>query len=186
MTTNRARAYSYLRFSTPEQMKGDSFRRQADLSRTYANQHGLDLDESLTFQDPGISAYRGKNVKEGALGDFIRAVETGRVLPGSYLLVESLDRLSRDKVQQAFRQFSAILDSGVNIVTLTDGKVYTADSLNENFADLLISLATMFRAHEESLMKSKRLKAAWKSKRDKARAGGRKLTAMCPGWLRLV
>jgi DNA invertase Pin-like site-specific DNA recombinase len=185
MTTNSARAYSYLRFSTPEQMKGDSFRRQVELSRAYAIQHKLDLDESLTFRDLGVSAFRGRNVKEGSLGDFIKAVETGRVLPGSYLLVESLDRLSRDKVQLAFRQFSAILESGVNIVTLTDGKVYTTDSLNENFADLLISLATMFRAHEESLTKSKRLKAAWKDKRDMARAGGRKLTAMCPGWLRL-
>lgn len=185
MTTHSARAYSYLRFSTPEQMKGDSFRRQVELSRAYAKQHGLDLDESLTFQDLGVSAFRGRNVKEGSLGDFIKAVETGRVLQGSYLLVESLDRLSRDKVQLAFRQFSAILESGVNIVTLTDGKVYTTDSLNENFADLLISLATMFRAHEESLTKSKRLKAAWKGKRDKAREGGRKLTAMCPGWLRL-
>jgi DNA invertase Pin-like site-specific DNA recombinase len=181
----KARAYSYLRFSSPEQIKGDSFRRQVALSRKYAEKHNLELDESLTFQDLGISAYRSKNIKEGALGAFVEAYDKGIVGRGSYLLVESLDRLSRDKVQQAFRQFSSILERGVNIVTLQDGKVYTEDSLNDNFADLLISLATMFRAHEESQIKSKRLKEAWKNKRLQAQDGGKKLTSKAPAWLQL-
>lgn len=30
------KAYSYLRFSTPDQMRGDSFRRQTELAREYA------------------------------------------------------------------------------------------------------------------------------------------------------
>ncbi len=34
-------AYSYLRFSTPEQAGGDSRRHQLDLARTYAARHGL-------------------------------------------------------------------------------------------------------------------------------------------------
>jgi DNA invertase Pin-like site-specific DNA recombinase len=182
-TTHRARAYSYIRFSAPEQMNGDSFRRQAELSRAYADQHGLDLDEALTFQDLGVSAFRGRNVQDGALGAFVQAVDSGRVPAGSYLLVESLDRLSRDKVQQAFRQFCDILDRGVNVATLTDGKLYTQVSLNENFADLLISLIIMFRAHEESDTKSKRVSAAWQQKRDKAQTEGQKLTGKCPGWL---
>ena len=185
MTDTTTRAYSYVRFSTPEQMKGDSFRRQAELSRAYADQHGLDLDETLTFQDLGVSAFRGRNVQEGALGAFVQAVDSGHVPAGSYLLVESLDRLSRDKVQQAFRWFCDILERGVNVATLTDGKLYTQDSLNENFADLLISLTIMFRAHEESTTKSKRVSAAWQQKRDKAQTDGQKLTGKCPGWLRL-
>ena len=182
---SKARAYSYLRFSSPEQSKGDSFRRQVSLSRRYAEKHSLELDESLTFEDLGISAYRSKNIKEGALGAFIEAYDKGVIPKGSYLLVESLDRLSRDKVQQAFRQFSSILERGVNIVTLQDGKMYTEDSLNDNFADLLISLATMFRAHEESQIKSKRLKDAWKNKRRQAQNGNKKLTSKAPAWLQL-
>jgi DNA invertase Pin-like site-specific DNA recombinase len=181
----KARAYSYLRFSSPEQIKGDSFRRQIDLSRKYAEKNNLELDESLTFEDLGISAYRSKNIKEGALKAFVEACDKGIVRIGSYLLVESLDRLSRDKVQQAFNQFSSILERGVNIVTLQDSKVYTKDSLNENFADLLISLATMFRAHEESQIKSKRLKNAWKNKRLQAQDRGKKLTSKAPAWLQL-
>lgn len=36
----------------------------------------------------------GKNVRNGALGAFIKAIETGEVAPGSFLLVEDIDRLS--------------------------------------------------------------------------------------------
>jgi DNA invertase Pin-like site-specific DNA recombinase len=179
------KAYSYLRFSTPDQLKGDSFRRQTEGSREYAKRHRLDLDETLSFKDLGVSAFRGKNVQEGELGVFIKAVETGKVRKGSYLLVENLDRLSRDKVRVAFKQFTRILELGVNIVTLTDNKVYTDATYDENISDILISIMTMVRAHDESDLKSKRLSAAWKAKRDKAQAGDRKLTARCPAWLQL-
>jgi len=179
------KAYSYLRFSTPEQSKGDSFRRQMEGSRAYAKRHGLDLDES-TYKDLGMSAFRGKNAIEGALGAFLKAVETGKIRKGVYLLVENLDRLSRDTVQRAFRLFCDILDSGVTLVTLTDNKVFTAASINENPADLMMTLMSMYRAHEESFLKSKRISASWKAKRDKAQADGKKLTARCPAWLTLA
>ena len=45
------KAYSYLRFSTPEQQRGDSFRRQTSLAADYAAQHGLELDTALTFPE---------------------------------------------------------------------------------------------------------------------------------------
>lgn len=57
MSAMPPKAYSYLRFSRPEQLKGDSRRRQLDLSRQYALEHGLDLDQE--FQDLGVSALRG-------------------------------------------------------------------------------------------------------------------------------
>ena len=61
----KAKAYSYVRFSTPEQLKGDSRRRQLQLSEDYAREHDLDLAEE-SFQDLGVSAFKGKNAKEGA------------------------------------------------------------------------------------------------------------------------
>jgi hypothetical protein len=42
----------------------------------------------------------------------------------------------------------------------------------------------MSRAHEESQMKSLRVGAAWKNKRDQA-TSGKPMTAWCPAWLRL-
>ena len=58
-------AYSYARFSTPEQERGDSERRQIEAARQYAEQHGFVLDESIVV-DRGVSAFAGKNVSEGA------------------------------------------------------------------------------------------------------------------------
>lgn len=182
--TNRARAFSYLRFSRAEQLEGDSLRRQTAAARDYAERNGLDLDDSLNLQDLGVSAFRGKNATEGALAAFIEAVDGGKVPVGSYLLVENLDRLSRDKIMPALNRFSALLEKGVNVVTLTDGKVYTADSLN-NLPDLMLSLLVMSRAHDESAMKSQRLRAVWRNKKERAANGDHVLTKWAPAWLRV-
>jgi len=182
--SKRPRAYSYLRFSTPEQQRGDSFRRQSESAQRYADQHDLDLDQDLTFQDLGVSAFRGRNVVEGSLGAFLRAVDEGRVPRGSFLLVESLDRLSRDRLMAALGLFQSLLDRGITVVTLSDGKTFTKESLN-NLSDLMWFLMVASRAHEESLTKSHRGKASWKAKRTRAATDGTPLTAMVPAWLRM-
>jgi DNA invertase Pin-like site-specific DNA recombinase len=51
MTT---RAYSYIRFSTPEQAKGSSLERQLEASMKYAEAHGLLLDDKLVYRDLGL------------------------------------------------------------------------------------------------------------------------------------
>jgi DNA invertase Pin-like site-specific DNA recombinase len=178
------KAYSYVRFSTPEQSRGDSFSRQFKKAQEYAERYGLELDETLTLRDEGVSAFKGKNVEEGRLGFFLDEVDRGNVSQGSYLLVENLDRLSRDLIMKALRLLTSILEKGINVVTLDDQKVYTADSL-DNFGDLLIALATMARANDESARKSERISNAWASKRKNAVEEGRPLTSMVPSWLRL-
>ncbi|MES2325254.1 MAG: recombinase family protein [Pseudomonadota bacterium] len=176
-------AYSYIRFSTSEQKKGDSLRRQTELSEHYAAKHGLTLDNSLHLHDLGLSAFDRSNIERGALGGFLEAVKRGRIVPGSFLLVESLDRLSRDKVLAALEIFISILRHGVTIVTLADNMVYNTESVGDNFGSLIISITIMARAHEESATKSRRLLAAWENKR--ANIGSRKLTAQCPRWMHL-
>lgn len=177
------KAYSYIRFSSAAQAAGDSYRRQVEASRRFAEMHGLNLDEDLTFKDLGTSAYRGKNLTEGALGAFIEAVDTGRVPKGSYLLVENLDRLSREQVSKAFSLFNDLLSRGVVIATMTDGQVFSQETINESLPSLMLSLMSMYRANEESEVKSRRLRSSWGNKRKNA--GTKKLTAMCPSWLKL-
>ncbi len=176
-------AYSYIRFSTAEQGKGDSKRRQVELSQKYAAEHGLTLDHSLHLYDRGVSAFDRSNIDRGALGDFLEAINEGRIQTGSYLLVESLDRLSREKVIAALEVFISILNKGITIVTLGDNKVYSAESVGNNFSDLIISITIMARAHEESATKSRRIRAAWENKRNNI--GVKKLTAQCPKWMKL-
>jgi DNA invertase Pin-like site-specific DNA recombinase len=188
----KPRAYSYLRMSTDLQLKGDSKRRQLDASKAYAEEHGLELADDAhlrdiglsvrKLEDIGVSAYKGANVRDGALGQFLAAVKAGSVEPGSYLLVESLDRLSREEILRAHTLFLGIVQSGINLVTLVDNRVYTAKTTH--LVDMITSLVIMERAHEESKTKSMRVGAAWKQKRKKA-TEGQPMTAVCPAWLRL-
>jgi len=177
----KPKAFSYLRFSTPEQLKGDSLRRQAKLAEDYVRTHGLDLNTELNLKDLGVSAYRGANVETGALGAFLQAVRSKIVPRGSFLLVESLDRVSRKTARKAVRILEDIVEQGVAVVTLNDGKVYTEESL-EGF-DFLFAVLILIRAHEESDTKAKRLRAAWVGKR--LRASTQALTAHTPGWIEL-
>ena len=178
----KPKAYSYIRFSSEAQKLGDSLNRQTRLSNEYVSKHGLELDTSLSMQDLGISAYSGKNISEGALGAFLEAIENGKVDRGSYLLVESLDRLSRQDVFTAMRLFMDILDKGIIIVTLMDGVKYDKESVSKNSHQLIISLTIMQRANEESETKSKRLKHSWKTKRENAKV--KPITSKCPAWLK--
>jgi DNA invertase Pin-like site-specific DNA recombinase len=183
-TTAKPRAYSYLRFSTPEQAQGDSARRQIDLAARYAATHSLTLDTTLRLHDEGISGFRGANVRRGALGAFLKAVDDGDVPEGSFLLVENLDRLSRQNPWDAFPIFQQIIGAGVTVVTLFDGKVYSQADLRANPMKILESLFVMVRANEESETKSRRGKAVWVAKR--SRAGTKPLTARLPHWLKMV
>ena len=179
------KAYSYLRFSTPEQAKGDSKRRQLELAQGYTTETGLELDDSLTFHDLGISAFRGANKETGRLGEFLAAVDEGLVEKGSFLLVESLDRLSRDSVRRALRTLESIIERGITLVTLSDRKIYTTEIIDNDPMALMWALMVMMRAHEESAIKSRRLKAVNQSKRDKARETKQLLTRRLPAWLRV-
>lgn len=180
-----ATAYSYIRFSTPEQAKGDSLRRQMERSEKYAAEHRLTLDRTLNLNDRGLSGFTEENRKRGALGVFLKAVEVGIVKPGSYLLVESLDRLSRAKVTSALNLFTGLINAGIKIVTLIDGQVYSQQRVDENWTQLIISISIMARAHEESATKRDRLLEVWGKKLSEARSGTKKLTGMCPAWLEL-
>jgi DNA invertase Pin-like site-specific DNA recombinase len=181
LTQRKPKAYSYIRMSTEGQLRGDSLRRQVDRSRAYAAEHGLDLDETTTFNDIGVSAFRGKNLKHGALSRFKEAVVTKKIAPGSYLLVESLDRFSRDEVVNAQSEFLSLINAGIIVVTLIDGRVFRPGQIN--MMDLILSLVTLARANDESKHKSDRLSQSWANKR--ANVTRRKMTAMCPAWLRL-
>lgn len=178
-----SKVYSYLRFSTDIQSLGDSTRRQLQLARDYCEKNGLVLDETLSFHDHGVSAFRGDNVATGKLGLFLKCIEEGRVRSGDCLLVESLDRISRNAVMDALSIFTKILGHGITIITLSDGRTYTKESCND-IGNILMSIVIMSRAHEESAMKSRRVGAAWQNKRDRA-LSGHIMTATIPAWLRL-
>ena len=181
---SKPKVYSYSRWSTPEQAKGDSNRRQAEAAAKWAARHGYELDDRLRITDEGVSAYRGGNALDGGLSRFLEACRKGLIDPGSFLLVESLDRISRMAPRRAQRLIDDIVDCGVTIVTLSDDQHYTADRLDNDPTALLIALMVSWRAHEESKTKGRRVAAAWAEKRRKVRENpSERLTCRGPSWL---
>lgn len=181
-------AYSYIRFSSKKQASGDSLNRQTQSAIKYIQnnpQLNLSLDTKLNMHDIGVSAYNSDNITKGNLGKFIEAISEGKIEVGSYLLVENLDRLSRNKISFAHQQFLEILNNGIIIVTLSDNKIFEADKLN--LTDLIVSLAIMSRAHEEQEIKGKRVHHAFESKKNKIINGESKikLGKWTPSWLTL-
>lgn len=176
-----AKAYSYIRFSTPEQARGDSLRRQTEMAAKWCKERGIELDDTL--RDLGVSAYHGANRTTGALRSFLELVESGKVGRGSYLIVESLDRISRETVMDAASRLFDLIRAGVIVVTLSDGQEYSEERLRTDWTPLLFSLIVMARAHEESRIKSERVGEAWEQKKAAARSKKIPITKRCPEWL---
>jgi hypothetical protein len=178
------RVFLYVRYSSSEQSKGDSVRRQRELGKKRARELGIKIDEILSITDEGISAFRGKNRTHGALAGFLKQVEEGRVPHGSELWVENLDRLSRDYLTSALTVFLQIVNAGLTIVTLDDRNEYNLKTLNRNMGHLVTSLVHMSTAHDHSAIKSSRGKENWDGKRKNI--AHVKLTALAPAWLKLA
>lgn len=175
-------AYSYARFSSKKQAKGDSLRRQIDRAEKWCSENGYRLDESLV--DKGVSGFRGRNSKKGALSGFLLEMEAGTIRPGSALIVESPDRLSREPLDEATDLFKRILRAGITIITLTPFYEFRPEDRND-LGKMIVLESMAFRAHEESKLKSERVAA---SKDNIRRTGLTKLGCKiekCPLWLEL-
>lgn len=172
-------AYSYIRFSRLEQKRGDSIRRQTAMRDEYVARKKMQLDTSFALSDEGLSAFRGRNKRTGALKLFLDAVDSNRIKKGSFLIIESLDRLSREQVEEAFDLFMSIIRSGIVLVTLVPEMEYTKGNLG--LSQMVLALAEFTRAHGESLIKSERSRQHWKNQRENGAKG--RLTYVLPGWI---
>jgi DNA invertase Pin-like site-specific DNA recombinase len=186
MTTSGTRVYSYIRFSTPGQAEGDSLRRQVDRAERWAAQHGLRLDDDLRLQDLGLSGWTGEARKKGALSAFLAAVQAGRVPAGSILLIEALDRLSREEILDALSLVTDLLKAGIEIVTLEDSIRYSRETLREQMHLIYVLAGKMQQANADSTRKSERVAAGWAAVFRDAQEHGKALSAMCKAWLRVT
>jgi DNA invertase Pin-like site-specific DNA recombinase len=165
-------AYSYVRFSTPEQRKGDSLRRQTEATEDWCNRKGVALDKSLTFHDLGKSAFLGehrKNPDRHRLAAFLKMVEDGRIRRGSYLVIESLDRLTREHVRAGLMLLLGLIEAGVRIVQLSPSELVYDEKADE--MALMLAIVELSRGHRESKRKSEVIGPAWAKKKQAARGG---------------
>jgi len=178
---------SYIRFSSPEQRKGDSRRRQTADTERWCEANGIPLDNKLSCLDAGRSAYHGRHLSDdAALGRFLELVKEGKAPRGSYLIIENLDRLSRENERKALRLWLDILDAGINIVQLHPETVFRHEHEKCDMVDIMRAIIELSRGHSESRMKSVRSLANWEKAVRLAREKGCVFTQRLPGWVELT
>jgi DNA invertase Pin-like site-specific DNA recombinase len=177
-------AFSYVRWIRPEQAKGDSLRRQTEARERWLADHpDVVLDNTLELTDRGKSAFRRDDWDKYALGEFVKQIGK-RVQPGDYLLVENLDRLSREEAGTAVELFLSIVNKGVVIAQLMPQVLEFRHPVN--VMSLMFAIVELSRGHSESAAKSDRVGKAWANKRRRAAENGEPMTPLAPVWLRLV
>lgn len=169
--------YAYVRFSSDRQRDGDSIRRQREGIAAYCLAHGLTVTEEI--KDEGKSAFHGANRKRGEFSTFLGRVMAGEIEAGSILIIESVDRLSREEVMTALDTYTSLINSGLTIVTTMDGQSFNRANYNSQWTNLILTLSKMAVANEESEKKSARSKGAW----DARRLAGTNIGSCQPGWL---
>lgn len=170
-------AHAYTRFSSAQQAEGDSKRRQECMTKAWADAAQYEI---RSLHDAGISAYSGKNRTIGQFGRFLTALRSGALGSKPVLLVENLDRISREELETAQALFLEIVGLGATIVTLHNGKRYAKGM---GLVDIITALVEMDVAHQHSAKLSQRVKAAVDArKRSGAIIHNR---SQSPSWLRL-
>jgi DNA invertase Pin-like site-specific DNA recombinase len=175
-------AISYIRFSSPQQAGGDSLRRQTADTEKWCERSGIPLNTTLSIRDLGRSAYHGRHRDEkAALGGFLEAVKAGKVPRGWYLIVENLDRLSREDERTALRLWLDILDAGINIVQMHPETVFRHE--RSDMTDIIRAIIELSRGHSESRAKSFRALSLWEERRRLASEDERLMTRRLPAWI---
>jgi DNA invertase Pin-like site-specific DNA recombinase len=112
---------------------------------------------------------------------------------GSCLIIENLDRLSREDIQPALLLALNLLQAGIRIVQLKPTEIVFDDK--SDTLPVMMMMMELSRGHGESAMKSERIGKAWAEKKRAAREGrdqpprkkdGRttqSLTDRLPGWV---
>ncbi len=182
-------AISYTRFSSKRQKLGRSQDRQVDVARRYCEQEGLVLLEEIV--DQGLSAYHGHHLKSGKLGVLLAQVKEGKIPRNTMLVVENIDRLSRETPLDALEIVIQLVKASIAIAVVRDdqgshvrAEVYTHERFKKSSWDLHGLISEMQRAHEDSEIKARRARNIWKAKVQAIKAGETGTTRV-PGWIEI-
>jgi DNA invertase Pin-like site-specific DNA recombinase len=183
-STPRRLAFSYQRVSSSQQVQEgrDGLDRQNAAFLPFCVAHGLEpAPEAL--QDRGVSAFRGKHRRRGALGGFLEAARQGAIPTGSVLVVEDLDRFSREAPADALRLLlNEVFAQGLAIGVARFNCVISEEDFNSNAGAALQLQIAIQMAHDYSRKLSERNESAWAARRRRAEHG-EKYGAGRPFWL---
>ncbi len=155
--------------------------RQLEGTKEFCERHHLFLDEEI--EDLKTSGFRGKNSAIGNLKAFIDKVKLRKVPPGTVLVVEALDRLTRNSVTEATNLLTTILMNGVDIGLVSEDKIYSNEYINNNPFELIVAVTWLIRGGDESKRKSYNTTKNWKLKMDAVVREKRPVALNPPCWL---
>lgn len=174
-------AIRYHRFSSKAQDKGSSLERQGEATLDMCKKHGWQIVETL--EDLGRSAWKGDHLRVGELGKIRGRVDSGEIAAGSVLVVENLDRLSRQDMKQARRWLEDVTDAGVLVAVCKPELIIDGATMSgANFGAMILYTMEASRSNAESDRKSDMLTKAWVLARACAKEG-HIITRRAPGWL---
>ncbi|HSA13065.1 MAG TPA: recombinase family protein [Candidatus Paceibacterota bacterium] len=159
-------AYSYRRFSSRQQSDGSSLARQREMAQEVCAANGWQLVDLPP--DAGVSAFKvagderlAANMHVGNLGAFLKRVQSGDIKRGSVLIIEKLDRFSRNYYDVVFPVWLNLLQSGIEIYSCVAHQHYTLDAIRRNQALAMMALIEMAAANEYSSGMSSRIGKAF-------------------------
>jgi hypothetical protein len=175
-------AFSYLRVSTLQQASDGKvgLDRQADAFLPFCKTHGLTPNPDPLI-DRGISAYRGKHRKKGALGAFLIAAQQGEIPAGSVLVVDDITRFSREPSSRSEQLLHQLWDEGLALGIVQENKVVDRSTYDDDLS-IQITLASQRKlANAYSKNHSRLIADVWERRRQAA-AKGVKYPAARPFW----
>lgn len=171
-------AYAYARYSSLAQASGGSVDRQITPLKEFSDRTGVEVKEIII--DEGVSSYKGKNVNKGKFKEILDRIDSGVIRKGDYIVVESIDRITRQRVLDGVELLQGILRKGIRIYTTSDRICYSRDNEEDDFNTIVMISLIAKRANEESATKSFRRKDAWKRHKELAVGGVAKINVKKP------
>jgi DNA invertase Pin-like site-specific DNA recombinase len=155
-------AFSYQRVSDPKQTRDGraGLDRQADAFNNFCQRHGL-IPNADPVVDRGLSAFHGRHRSKGALGAFITAAEGGQVPLGSVLVVEDLDRFSRETASHAEELLLALFKQELALGIVRDDVVVDRARYDADLGLRVMLLTRRDAAHDYSRKLSGRISDVW-------------------------
>lgn len=188
-------AYSYRRYSSSQQRDGSSLERQLEMAQAICSEFGWTLIDLPP--DAGISGFKitdgeeqkAANLHKGALGSFLKKVNDGQVPRGSVLIIEKMDRFSRNYVDLVLDVFGNLLRAGIEIYSCVDRTHYTLADIRGPKGAMLLQYAVMAMAMANDYSKSlgERIKSAVELRLAKCQQGLKMdLGSWNPRWIDFV
>ena len=162
--------------------RSSEFRQDAAIGE-FASRHGITVASRLV--DKGKSAYTGKNLSDGDLGKLTQRFKTGVVDANStILIVEELDRLSRQPPAVMIAWMQPLLALGLTIGIAKTGQIIDSPMMNEDVAGFFMLMFAQFTANDFGRKQQSKGNAAWEKRRIVAAETGALTSRMRGrGWL---